>query len=90
MADIPYPLNEEDMERLEENFTYHPPLPAYNQTERYADLRERCRRLAVHLMEQCPRSRELSLALTNLEQVAMWANSAIARHERPLSENSPI
>jgi hypothetical protein len=28
----------------------------------------------------CPDSREKSLAMTNLEQAVMWANAAIARN----------
>ncbi len=32
------------------------------------------------MIADCPSSRELSLALTNLEQTLMWAVASIARH----------
>ena len=33
------------------------------------------------LVDECPDSRELSVALTKLEEAVMWANAAIARNE---------
>jgi len=62
-------------------FTYHPPKPELNQTARYESIREKARQFALYLADQCPESRELSLAITKLEEVVMWANSSIARHE---------
>jgi hypothetical protein len=62
-------------------FTYHPPHG--NQTTRYEGIRGAASILAGALMSACPESRELSLALTNLEQAVMWANAAIARNETP-------
>ena len=35
------------------------------------------------MIASCPDSRELSLALTNLEQAVFWANASIARNEVP-------
>jgi hypothetical protein len=32
------------------------------------------------LNEKCPESREKSLAITKLEEVAFWANASVARH----------
>lgn len=46
----------------------------------YQEIREQARALALLLAGLCPASRELSLALTNLEQTVMWANAAIARN----------
>lgn len=60
-------------------FTYHPPSPS--QIERYEGIRKHARALARLLTESCPESRELSLALTNLQQSVMWANAAIAINE---------
>jgi hypothetical protein len=34
------------------------------------------------LVERCPEGRELSLALSNLEEVMFWANAAIARNQK--------
>lgn len=64
---------------LEKRFTYH--SPKEDQSARYDLIRVRARLYAEFLLETCPESRELSLALTNLEQVVFWANAAIARNE---------
>ena len=64
---------------LRNNFTYHPPKDG--QPEKYAKIREKGHELAVLVQSECPASRELSLALTNLEQAVMWANASIARNE---------
>lgn len=61
-------------------FTYHPPKG--DQAERYERLRNGGRDLANLAASLCPPSRELSLAMTNLEQAIMWANAAIARNEK--------
>lgn len=60
-------------------FKYHPPHG--DQAARYGVIREAAATLADLLVHLCPGSRELSLALTNLEQCSMWANAAIARNE---------
>ena len=39
------------------------------------------KQLAHLLVTNCPESRELSCALTKLEEAVMWANAAIARNE---------
>ena len=66
-------------ERIETNFTYH--KPQEGQPERYERIRDEAKRLAGILVTNCPESRELSLALTQLEDAVMWANAAIARNE---------
>jgi len=63
---------------LDKNFTYHPPKEG--QPEKYATIRKMAHEYAEFLQENCPQSRELSLALTNLEQTVMWANASIARN----------
>jgi hypothetical protein len=65
--------------QIETAFTYHPPQPG--QAERYKLLRDKAHELAVLVTQETPPSREQSQALTNLEQVIMWANAAIARNE---------
>ena len=63
----------------ERRFTYHAPKPG--QPERYELIRSEARKLANALTNECPSSRELSLALTHLDQAVMFANAAIARNE---------
>lgn len=65
--------------RIENNFRYH--APKEHQAKRYEFVRNEFRKLANLLIEQCPESRELSVAMTNLEDANMWANAAIARNE---------
>jgi hypothetical protein len=65
--------------RVENDFTYHPPKG--DQVERYGFIRAAGLNAARTLVEHCPPSRELSLALTHLETAVMMANAAIARSE---------
>lgn len=74
-----YALTSETIERLRSNFTYH--APKGDQPDRYQQIRQGGAVLAETLCKLCPPSRELSLALTNLEQAIMWANAAISRNE---------
>jgi hypothetical protein len=64
---------------LNVRFTYHAPFGS--QPERYEEIRARALDYADYLLKRCPDSRELSLAITHLEEVVFWANAAIARHE---------
>lgn len=64
---------------IENNFTYHPPKEG--QPERYEKIRAKAKELAELLASECPESRELSVAMTNLEQSVFWANASIARNE---------
>ena len=74
-----YEISEADKKKIEAAFTYH--APKSDQPDRYIDLRDTAQALALKMTEFCPPSRELSLALTNLEQAVMWANAGIARNE---------
>lgn len=65
---------------LEKNFTYH--APTEEQKIVYSEIRKIAHVYANYLQDHCPASRELSLALTNLEQVVMWANASIARERK--------
>lgn len=67
------------MRDLNNIFTYHPPKG--DQVERYHQLREKAKELALMIEEKVPESREKSLAHTKLEESVMWANAAIARNE---------
>lgn len=66
-------------EQINNRFEYH--APKGDQAARYEMNRENFATLAKLLRDNCPESRELSLAMTNLEQAMMWANAAIARNE---------
>lgn len=74
-----YELSADQVKKLEADFIYHPSTA--DQIRRYELIREHAREYAELLMTFCPPSRELSLALTELENAVMWANAAIARHE---------
>lgn len=69
----------EHLKDLENRFVYH--APKGNQVERYAEIRKKLLESAVFLMNHCPQSRELSLAMTKLEEAMFWANASIARNE---------
>ena len=64
---------------LANRFTYHP--PKNDQAIRYEMIRDRAHDLAGLINEECPESREKSLAMTHLEDAVMWANASIARNE---------
>lgn len=64
-------------EELNTRFTYHAPKPG--QSELYQALRDKAKELAQLMVTSCPDSRELSLAITSLEESTFWANAAIAR-----------
>ncbi len=74
-----YDPSEADLEKIEKAFTYH--APKNDQAYRYTLVRVNAKALAVVMTHNAPPSRELSLALTNLEQAVMWCNAAIARNE---------
>ncbi len=74
-----YTIDKQTQDRLDQNFTYH--SPHEGQPERYERLRSQTKELANLLCTNCPPSRELSLALTKLEEGVFWANAAIARNE---------
>lgn len=56
-------------------FAYHKPSQAGLETVTF--LRERFSELHDQLEHHCPKSRELSVALTHLETTAMWAIKAV-------------
>ena len=82
------PVNSVGREVIENRFTYHPPTP--DQVEKYQALREAGMELAVLIDSMCPRSRETSVAMTKLDEVIMFANAAIARHDKPGNETKKL
>lgn len=65
--------------QIENNFSYH--APKEGQNAKYEAIRNSAKAQALLIDELCPNSREKSLAMTKLEESAMWANAAIARNE---------
>ncbi|GMW03816.1 MAG: hypothetical protein AMXMBFR84_49500 [Candidatus Hydrogenedentota bacterium] len=74
-----YTPSERQLDQNSKAYKYH--APKDGQPERYTRIRDEFGKLAHLLITNCPESRELSVALTNLEQANMWANAAIARNE---------
>ena len=64
---------------LDNIYKYHSPKPG--QAERYENIRETGKLLALLVTAECPASRERSKALTKIEEAVMWANASIARNE---------
>jgi hypothetical protein len=77
-----YVPSEQLLRDLDNRFLYHAPVG--NQTERYESIRTECRLLAEVLQRRCPPSRELSIAMTKLDEVMFFANASIARTEEIL------
>lgn len=67
--------------QIELGFTMHQSSP--EQLERIQAIYKLSRSLARAFASACPPSRELSLAITHLEEAAGWAVSAIVRNEAP-------
>lgn len=72
-------MDNETFHEFATRFTYH--KPKGDQPQRYEDIRKSGMELAEMLHSFCPESRELSIAITKLEECVMWANAAIARRE---------
>lgn len=64
---------------LDHRFSYHEPTP--DKTQRYELIRRSALNLVGLLTSECPESRELSLAITKIEEAVFWANASIARNE---------
>ena len=65
---------------LMNRFSYHKPID--DQDYRYKEIRNAALTFAELLGDYCPASRELSLALTKLEEAVFWGNASIARNEK--------
>jgi hypothetical protein len=71
-----FPLTEKQITEINNRFTYH--APTGSQPERYVAIREKAKELATLIAQTGHESRELSLALTHLQNAVMWANAGIA------------
>ncbi len=69
---------EDELERIENNYTYH--APKQGQPDKYESIRSIAKGLALVIYDLVPDSREKSLAMTKLEEAVMWANAGIARN----------
>ena len=56
--------------------------PHGDQNRRYIKINQESKSLARVIIYNCPRSREKSAALARLEEVRLWANNAIMKHEK--------
>jgi hypothetical protein len=74
-----YEVSEDTLKSLDNSYTYH--SPKGDQPERYIIIRDKAHELAIIMCENAPKSRELSIALTDLEKVVTMANKAIACNE---------
>lgn len=63
--------------RVERDFEYR--LPRKDQADHCTELCKATKALALRYIQCCPDSRELSLALTKLEEAVFWANASIAK-----------
>lgn len=67
-----------NVEDLQNRFDYHP-ADTDDKRAAHGDVRRSCYDLAVLINDVVPDGREMSLAITNLEQVMFWANAALVR-----------
>lgn len=74
-----YEVSDALWEERKNRFTYHRPFG--DQLERYSEIRQAISDLANLLDKVCPPSRELSIAMTKLDEVGFFANASIARTE---------
>lgn len=63
-------------ERIERDFTYHP--PTQDNQWLFAEMRTRAKKLALWIDNHLEDSREKSLAITKLEEAVFWVNAGIA------------
>lgn len=74
-----------DTNELQNRFAYHAPKEP-RIAEAHKSVRDKCGELAHELNGLVPEGREKSLAMTHLEEVMFWANSAIARTQRLMGD----
>lgn len=75
-----------DIDELRNRFGYHPATP--ETIPLHENVRALSLELAVIFDQGLPEGREKALALTKLQEAAMWANAAIACNLAPLEGRS--
>lgn len=78
MAPVRVGENADLIARIENDFAFHP-ATTKEKTAEHGSIRVACRDLALFIVDNTPRGREQSLALTHLEETMHWANSALAK-----------
>lgn len=68
-----------DNDDLTIRFQYHPPKNEHTKNH-HEQVRQACWDAARIFNRLCVDGRELSLAVTKLEEALFWANASIARH----------
>ena len=68
---------------IDKNMTNHPPVND-DVVTMFEEVRFHFKQCAQAIKDNCPVSREQSLAFTNLEQALMWAIASIARNQEQL------
>lgn len=69
-----------DMDQIDSIFSFHP-ADTEGKRNAHEPIRDLCRALAHEIRIEVPDCREKSLAITHLQSVMMFANSAIAQNE---------
>lgn len=69
-------LDDAELTRLRNIYTYHPPRPG--SVPVFEAIRQAGFEMSRAILENCPPSRERSLALTDIQGAVMWANASIA------------
>jgi len=77
---LKYTPSDRVKKQVEDSFTYQ--APKEDQIPRYNTIRCQFKNLALTVIENCPESRELSAALTLLQNANMMANASIAVNEK--------
>jgi hypothetical protein len=68
-----------DLRKIKMDFAYH--ILSEGQKEKHALINEKAAEFCLLLVQLCPTSRDLSLALTNVKIASMMAVSAMAQEE---------
>ena len=76
-------ITKQQAEDLGNRFRYHPPTGG--KAAKHEAVREACLKAAIELTNLCPESRELSMAISHLDQAMMAGNAAIARYEEKIT-----
>lgn len=74
-------------DRIENDFTLHPPADPYI-AAKMDELRAECKRLAHFIDDNVPDSREKSTAITKLEEVTFHAIAGVARNQERILEHA--
>jgi hypothetical protein len=62
--------------RIANDFSFHPATDTT--APKHDEVRRICREAALALLLHVPEGRELSLAITSLQEAMMWANAGVA------------